>query len=202
MKRKGLLIVISGPSGVGKGTIVKRLLEDESNMRLSVSATTRKKRDGEEHGVNYYYMTQEEFEALKARDGFLESACFCDNYYGTPKKEVFSRLEDGIDVILEIEVLGAMQVRAKYPEGVFVFVIPPSPSELENRLRSRQTEDEETIVKRLAKAREEMKYINKYNYVVVNDNIETAVGKVKALVTAEKLRIERNQEILAESGLV
>lgn len=202
MKNKGLLIVVSGPSGVGKGTVVKELIKQSENMHLSVSATTREKRPGEEHGVNYYYMTVDEFEKLKKEDGFLENAVFCDNYYGTPKRAVLDKIESGIDVVLEIEVKGAMQVRSKYPEGVYVLLVPPSMQELEDRLRGRQTEDDETIKKRLAKAKEEMGHFDRYNYVVVNDEVEKATENLKAVIKAEKLRIERNIEIFKESELI
>ena len=167
MKNKGLLFVVSGPSGVGKGTICQEYVKTHDDSVLSISATTRAPREGEKHGVNYYYITNEEFEAGIAKGEFLENAVFCGNRYGTPKKAVLEMLESGKNVILEIEVQGAMQVRSHYPEGVFVFVIPPSLQELENRLRGRNTETDDVIKKRLERAKQEFALCEKYNYILM-----------------------------------
>ena len=194
MNSKGLLLVISGPSGVGKGTVCKEYVSRSENCFLSVSATTRKPRPGEEDGVNYFFMTEEAFKEKISNHGFLEHAVFCDNYYGTPRDEVMKMIDEGKDVILEIEVQGAMQVRSEYPEGVFIFVIPKDWQQLEDRLRSRNTESDEVILQRLARAREEFRYIEKYNYTLLNDNLEDAVNGLDAIIKAEKSSMRRNYE--------
>ena len=192
MSKKGLLLVISGPSGVGKGTVCGEYLKLHPECSLSVSATTRSPREGEVDGVNYHFLTQEDFKERIAQDGFLEHAIFCENYYGTPKDAVMKMLNEGKDVILEIEVQGALQVRSHYPEGVFIFVLPPSMEELENRLRGRGTETDEVIAKRLDRAKAEFKFIEKYNYVLTNDTVENAVERLGAIVNAEKCLLSRN----------
>jgi guanylate kinase len=163
---------------------------------LSISATTRAPREGEKHGVNYYYITNEEFEAGIAKGEFLENAVFCGNRYGTPKKAVLEMLESGKNVILEIEVQGAMQVRSHYPEGVFVFVIPPSLQELENRLRGRNTETDDVIKKRLERAKQEFALCEKYNYILMNDNLSDALSELEAIMKAEKCYMPRNIEFI------
>lgn len=196
MKNKGLLFVVSGPSGVGKGTICQEYVKTHDDCVLSISATTRAPREGEKHGVNYYYITNEEFEAGIEKGEFLENAVFCGNRYGTPKKAVLEMLESGKDVILEIEVQGAMQVRSHYPQGVFVFVVPPSLSELENRLRGRNTESEEVIKNRLERAKQEFKLCEKYNYILMNDDLGDALSRLEAIVKAEKCYMPRNIEFI------
>lgn len=196
MSKKGLLIVLSGPSGSGKGTVLRELLKEEENIFLSVSATTRSPRPGEENGVHYFFLSREEFEAEIANDGMLEHACYCENYYGTPKKPVFDRCDNGQDVILEIEVQGAMQVLEKQKEAVSIFIMPPSLTELRERLIGRQTEDMETVERRLATALEEMKYAKQYDYIVVNDSIQEAVKDIKSILRAEKLKSGRMEEFL------
>ncbi len=196
MSKKGLLIVLSGPSGSGKGTVLRELLKEEENIFLSVSATTRSPRPGEENGVHYFFLSREEFEAEIANDGMLEHASYCENYYGTPKKPVFDRCDNGQDVILEIEVQGAMQVLEKQKEAVSIFIMPPSLTELRERLIGRQTEDMETVERRLATALEEMKYVKRYDYIVVNDSIQEAVKDIKAILQAEKLKSGRMEEFL------
>ena len=191
MNKKGLLLVISGPSGVGKGTVCAEFMKKHPECALSVSATTRAPRPGEEDGVNYFFLSEDEFRNKISNDGFLEHAVFCGNYYGTPKAEVLKKIESGIDVILEIEVQGAMQVRNHYPEGVFIFVTPPSLSELENRLRGRNTESDEVVSQRLIRAKEEFRFIEKYNYALLNDTVENAVERLEAIITAEKSRVPR-----------
>ncbi len=199
MKNKGLLIVVSGPSGAGKGTICTEFMKTHTDCALSVSATTRAPREGEKHGVNYYFLSHDEFRKRIDEDGFLEHAVFCENYYGTPKAEVMDMIESGKNVILEIEVQGALQVRSHYPEAVFVFVIPPSIEELENRLRGRGTETDEVIAKRLERAKDEFKYISKYNYILTNDTVNDAVNRLDAIITAEKCVMSRNYKNIEEN---
>lgn len=198
MTKKGLLLVVSGPSGVGKGTICKEYLNKYDDCALSVSATTRSPRDGEVDGVSYFFLSHEEFRKRIDAGGFLEHAVFCDNYYGTPKDAVMEKLEEGKNVILEIEVQGALQVRSHYPEAVFVFVIPPSVETLEERLRGRGTETDEVIKKRLERAKAEFNYIDKYNYVLVNDTVSEAVCRLHSIIEAEKCVMARNYNFVKE----
>ncbi len=194
MNNKGTLFVVSGPSGAGKGTVCSAFMEKHPECVLSVSATTRSPRPGEKDGVNYFFLSEEEFKEKIKNDGFLEHAVFCDNYYGTPKDAVLDAISKGKDVILEIEVQGAMQVRRHYPEAAFVFVAPPSMEVLEQRLRGRGTESEEVIRGRLARAKEEFRLVDKYNYVLLNDTVDNAIERLYAIVIAEKCRMERNYE--------
>ena len=184
---KGMLIVVSGPSGCGKGTVLAEILKSD-RIFYSVSATTRSPRPGETDGVNYYFLTKEKFEKLIEEDGMLEYASYCGNYYGTPKKPVEDMLEQGKHVILEIEVQGAMKVMEKCPEAVFVFILPPSLKELERRLNKRGTEAEDVIKKRLSEAVGEIKQAYKYNYAVINGELEKAVDDLKAIIRAEELK--------------
>lgn len=195
---KGLLVVISGPSGVGKGTICKHLTKKHHDIFLSVSATTRQPRAGEENGVHYNFINEDEFRNLIKEDGLMEWAAFCDNYYGTPKLPVIENINSGRDVVLEIEMQGAMRVKSKYPDGVYIFILPPSLEVLKERLSGRGTESETVIRKRLDRAKEELKQCSKYNYYVINDDIEKATEKIEAIMTAEKLRSERNELISEE----
>ncbi|MBZ4645285.1 MAG: guanylate kinase [Petroclostridium sp.] len=198
MKSKGLLLVVSGPSGAGKGTICKALIEKNPNVVLSVSATTRAPRNGEIEGVSYYFKSEQQFKEMIANDELLEWAAFCSNYYGTPKKYVEKMLQEGKDVILEIDVQGALKVRSKYPEGIYIFILPPSMEELKSRITNRGTESQEVINERLNTARLEFTHINKYNYIIINDRLEDAVKDLEAIIIAEKCRIERSQEIIKE----
>ena len=190
--KKGLLIVLSGPSGAGKGTVCYELLQQTDHMQLSISCTTRQPRKGEEDGVNYFFKQKQEFERMIQQDAFLEYAQVFDNYYGTPREKVQQALDAGKDVLLEIDVQGAMRVKEKCPEGVFIFLVPPSLEILEQRIRSRATESEEQIQKRLSKAGEELSLIPKYDYVIVNDTVAEAVKLIQCLVKAEKCRVQRN----------
>ncbi len=178
---KGKLIVISGPAGTGKGTVINGLME-RKRYALSVSATTRAPRGFEQDGINYFFKTVDEFEEMIKNGEFLEYAKFVDNYYGTPKKYVLQKLEEGKNVLLEIEVQGALQVKENYPEATLIFLLPPSMDELESRLRGRDTDSEETIVKRLARAKEEMEYKDKYDYQVVNLEVEQAVEEIEKII--------------------
>lgn len=194
---RGLLIVVSAPSGCGKGTLLAEILKD-NDYYYSVSTTTRSPREGEVDGVNYHFATREEFEDLIKSDGMLEYAQYCGNYYGTPKKEVEKKLSEGKNVILEIEVQGAMQVKEIAPEGVFVFILPPSVSELKKRLLKRGTEEISVIEKRVSEAVGEIKYAEKYDYVIVNDDLSKAVDDFKMVISAEKMRTKNSKEIIEE----
>ncbi|MBE6730552.1 MAG: guanylate kinase [Ruminococcaceae bacterium] len=196
---KGLVIVISAPSGGGKGTILKKLFESDDNLTLSVSATTRAPRPGEENGVQYYFVTKEEFSEMLEKGEILEHAEFCDNYYGTPKAPVVELTEKGKDVVLEIEVKGGAQIKKLIPDCVSIFITPVSLEVLEKRLRNRGTETEDAILKRLATAKVELKEAHNYDYIVVNDKLEDAVEDVKSILRAEKLRYIRNKENLDSS---
>src|SRR6476620_6270559 len=192
MQEKGLLIVLSGPSGVGKGTVRKEIFShSNTSFEYSISMTTRNPREGEVDGVDYFFKSREEFEALIAEDKLLEYAEFVGNYYGTPVDYVRETLDAGKDVFLEIEVKGARQVREKFPEGLFIFLMPPSLSELKNRIVTRGTETEELINNRMLSAREEIEMMELYDYVVENDQVELACERVKAIVVAEHCRRER-----------
>ena len=191
---RGLMIVVSGPSGAGKGTICRALMEQNPEVQMSISATTRKPRPGEVDGVNYFFMDKDAFLEMRDRDGFIEWACFCQNYYGTPKEKVEELLDAGKDVILEIEVQGAMQVRSEYPEAAFVFIVPPSMEELRNRLTGRGTESPEVIEERLKTAMWECTFMERYNYIVVNDQVAQATEDLAAIIQAEKSRTERNSK--------
>lgn len=194
---KGMLIVVSGPSGCGKGTVLAEILKSD-RIFYSVSATTRSPRPGETDGVNYYFLTKEKFEKLIEEDGMLEYASYCGNYYGTPKKPVEDMLEQGKHVILEIEVQGAMKVMEKCPEAVFVFILPPSLKELERRLNKRGTEAEDVIKKRLSEAAGEIKQAYKYDYAVINGELEKAVDDLKAIIRAEELKSTNSKNNIDE----
>jgi guanylate kinase len=191
-KERGLLIVLSGPSGVGKGTVRKELFKQpNTNYEYSISMTTRKPREGEVDGVDYFFKTREEFEKLIEEGKLLEYAEFVGNYYGTPLDYVNETLDAGRDVFLEIEVQGAAQIREKVPEALFIFLAPPSLSELERRLIGRGTETEEIIQKRIETAKEELEMMSLYDYVVENDEIQKACEKINAIIMAEHCRRER-----------
>nr|WP_294574134.1 guanylate kinase [uncultured Romboutsia sp.] len=191
LNRKGLLLVVSGPSGAGKGTICKALLNKNDQIKLSVSATTRKPRNGEVHGVNYFFIEKEEFTKMVENGEFLEHAQIYDNFYGTPKAAIIECLEKGQDVILEIEMQGARQIKEVYPEGVFIFVLPPSLEELKSRIVGRGTETQEEIEKRFSCAFEEINQIVNYDYFIVNEDIEKSVNDVEAIILSEKNKVTR-----------
>lgn len=192
---KGLKIVLSGPSGSGKGTIVKELIRDEQFL-LSISATTRAPRQGEEEGVHYFFKTRDDFESMIANNELIEYAEFCGNYYGTPKAFIEESVKNGKDVILEIEVKGAMQIKKIYPEAIFIFVVPPSLAELENRLVGRNTEARDVIDQRLNRAKEELALYNQYDYVVVNDRLVDAIDEIGCIVRAEKLKSAFSEQVI------
>ena len=196
MNKKGILIILSGFSGVGKGTVVKRLLSDYDNYALSISATTRKPREGEEEGISYFFKSKEKFEKMIEEDAFIEYARYVENYYGTPKAYVQEQLDAGKDVILEIEIQGAAKVREKMPEAVTLFLVPPSFEELSRRLHGRGTDSEEKIQQRLETARREAKEIVNYDYIVVNDTVDRAVGEILAILIAEGCRKERRLHLV------
>ena len=196
--RKGRLIVISGPSGVGKGTVVKALRERDPNVKLSVSATTREIRPGEIDGVHYYFITHEKFEQMIAEDRFLEHAQYVGNRYGTPAAPVNRMLEEGYDVILEIEVQGGLQVLERRPDAISVFIAAPSFEVLGARLRGRGDTDEEKVLMRLQQARMEYLVAKRYQYIVVNDRLEDAVADLQAILRAEALKTEHQEHLLKE----
>ncbi len=186
MSKRGLLVVYAGASGVGKGTIMKKLLAEDPNIRLSVSATTRAPREGEADGREYYFITREKFEELIANDGFLEHAEYVGNCYGTPKEPVFRMLAEGYDVFLEIELKGFLQIKKACPECLSIFIVPPSFEELQARLEGRGTETPEVIAARLKTAREELEHHHLFDYVVVNDDVDRAAKEVLSIVSDRK----------------
>ena len=190
MKNEGLLLVISGPAGAGKGTVVKELIKDD-NIRLSISATTRAPRGKEKDGVEYHFLSRESFESMIAEDGFIEYAQYLGNYYGSPKKPVVEWQEQGKDVILEIEGEGCEKMKKIMPECISIFIMPPSMEVLEKRLRGRATETEENILKRMKRAAEELPLAKNYDYVFVNGALEDCVEDVKTIIKAEKLKAKR-----------
>lgn len=192
---EGLLIVVSAPSGCGKGTILGEVLKYD-NFYYSVSATTRAPREGEVNGVNYHFLSRDEFEKLIADDGMLEHAQFCGNYYGTPRKAVFDKLSEGKDVILEIEVQGAMKVHEKCPEAVMVFILPPSVETLRERLTKRGTETADVIEKRVAEAAREIEQAYNYDYVIVNDDLDTAVSDFLSVIKSEKMSVKHSRALI------
>lgn len=194
--KQGLLIILSGFSGSGKGTIMKRLLEKYDNYALSVSATTRKPRPGEQEGVDYFYKTEEEFQQMIREDAFLEYACYVEHSYGTPAAYVDEQLSRGKDVILEIEIQGALKVKQKRPDTLLVFVAPPSAAELEKRLTGRGTETPDVIHSRMLRAQEEIKALPSYDYLLINDELEEAVDRLHALIQSQHMLVSRQKNFV------
>lgn len=192
---KGLLIVVSGPSGAGKDTICQKLIKENSNIWMSVSMTTRKPRPLEKDGVDYFFVSSEEFENKINDNTFLEYASYNDNYYGTPKDKVEEKLNEGKDVILVIDINGAINIKKIIPSALFIFIMPPDMETLKNRLIGRKTESKDKVVERFITAYNEVNNYKKYNYVVVNDKVEDAVNKVKSIIQSEKCRVDRIEDI-------
>jgi len=192
--KKGKLFVISGPSGAGKGTICKRLIDESrrEDLCLSVSVTTRKPREGEEEGVHYYFIDEDRFREMAEHGQLLEFAEVYGKHYGTPKEKVLEKLAEGTDVVLEIEMQGALKVKKNYPDGVFIFILPPSMAELRKRITGRGTETEDVIDLRMSKALDEISYIEEYDYVVVNEDLDEAVSRVQAIIRAEHSRVTKD----------
>ena len=193
---KGVLTVVSGFSGAGKGTVMKRLIQKYDDYALSISVTTRKPREGERDGIEYFFKTKEEVEAMIENDEFLEYARYVDNYYGTPRFYVEEMLAKGKNVILEIEIQGAMQIKAKNPEAVLVFVTPPSFEELRNRIVGRGTETADVIESRLRRASEEAEGMPSYDYILVNDQVEDCVDRLHQIILSERSKAQRNEEFI------
>lgn len=195
--QKGLLVVVSGPSGAGKGTVLERTISNYPNLKYSVSVTTRLPREGEIDGVNYFFKTEEEYAKMLANDEFLETQCVYERYYGTPKENVFKMLDKGYDVVLEIDVKGALEVKTKYPQAVMIFLSPSSREIIETRLRGRGTESEEQLQVRLNSAMEELKQASLYQYLVINDDdAHRAAMDIISIIQAEKRKISNCSQIL------
>lgn len=199
-KNTGQLIIISAPSGAGKGSVISGLLErDKKNLWLSVSTTSRQPRSNDIPGVTYNFVSKEEFEKLIEEDYFLEYTNYVGNYYGTPKQAIREKLDQGIDVILEIEIEGAMNIKKLVPEALFIFIMPPSLKTLVTRLKNRKTDSKDKIIERFHTAYKEINEVTKYNYVVVNDELEDAIDKVESILKAEKCRVDRIEEVYLDT---
>lgn len=196
MKHRGILVVVSGFSGAGKGTLMKELVERYDNYALSVSMTTRQPRPGEAEGVSYFFVDKDTFEKTIGQDGLIEYASYCDNYYGTPRKWVEEQLESGRDVILEIEIQGALKVKEKLPETLLLFVMPPSAEELQRRLTGRGTETAEVIKSRMERAVQESEGIENYDYILINDNLDECVAQMHDVILTAHRRPDQNKEFI------
>lgn len=198
-KKQGQLIVVSGPSGAGKDTIISSVVKNNKKTWISVSATSRSPREGEKEGVNYFFLDREDFLNKIDKGYFLEFAEYAGNYYGTPKSKIIEKLNDGIDVILVIEIQGARKIKELVPEALFIFIMPPSEKILLKRLAGRKTENKDKIIERFNIAYKEINEVTKYNYVVVNDDLDEAISKVEAIIKAEKCRVDRIEEMLVSN---
>ena len=197
MKKRGVLVIVSGFSGAGKGTVMKGLMEKYDDYALSISATTRKPREGEIHGVHYFYKTVEEFEKMIEQNELIEYAQYVGNYYGTPREYVETQLDAGKNVILEIELQGAMKVKELIKDVVLIFITPPSAEELKNRLIGRGTEDMDTINARLARAVEESVFMDKYDYLLINDKLDECIDELHNIIQSERSKVDRNAETIS-----
>lgn len=198
-KKTGQVIVISAPSGSGKGSVISGLLEKDKNLWLSVSTTSRKPRENDIPGVTYNFVTKEEFEKLIQEGYFLEYTNYVGNYYGTPKNKILEKINEGIDVILEIEIEGATNIKKLIPEAIFIFIMPPSLKTLVKRLKKRGTDSNDKIIERFHTAYKEINEVTKYNYVVINDDLKDAITKVEAIIKAEKCRVDRIEEVYLDT---
>lgn len=198
-KKTGQVIVISAPSGSGKGSVISGLLEKDKNLWLSVSTTSRKPRENDIPGVTYNFVTKEEFEKLIQEGYFLEYTNYVGNYYGTPKNKILEKINEGIDVILEIEIEGATNIKKLIPEAIFIFIMPPSLKALVKRLKKRGTDSNDKIIERFHNAYKEINEVTKYNYVVINDDLKDAITKVEAIIQAEKCRVDRIEEVYLDT---
>lgn len=189
MNKKGLLIVVSGPSGAGKGTICKEVLSRRDDINVSISATTREPRKGEVEGVNYFFITREAFEEKIEQEAFIEYAEVYKNLYGTPKDYALEKISQGENILLEIDIQGALQVKKRYPEGVFIFILPPSMKELRNRIIGRGSETPESLERRFSSAFEEIEFVNQYDYYIINDQVEKAANLMEAIIDAERCKV-------------
>lgn len=198
MNRKGIVVVVSGFAGTGKGTLMRELMSRYDNYALSISMTTRAPRKGEVNGREYFFVTDEEFEELIRSDGLLEHAGYCGHYYGTPKKFVEEQLDKGVDVILEIETQGALQIQEKFPETLLIFVMPPSVEELRMRLNKRGTESDEVIEQRMEKAKEEARLIDRYDGIIINDDVDRCVKQLRDMIEAAHMAPFRNREFIED----
>lgn len=197
MNKKGLLIVVSGPSGAGKGTICKEILSRRDDIFVSISATTREPRKGEIDGINYFFKTREEFERMIDEEEFIEYAEVYKNLYGTPKEYVLDKLNKGENCLLEIDIQGALQVKKRYPEGVYIFILPPSMKELKSRIIGRGSETPETLERRFSSAYSEIEFVNQYDYYIINDEVKTAADTMESIIDAERCKvIEDIEEIV------
>ncbi len=197
MNNKGLLMIISGFSGAGKGTVVNRLLDKYGDFyALSISATTRSPREGEVHGREYFFKTREEFESMISNDELIEYARYVDNFYGTPKDYVEEKLNEGCNVILEIEIQGALKVKKIFPEAVLIFLFPPTVDELEKRLKNRGTETDQVITERMSRACKEIESAYDYDYIVINDDVEECTDAIHGMINAEKLKVSRQKDFI------
>jgi guanylate kinase len=200
MHRRGNLFVVSGPSGAGKGTIIRETLDSSNGIKMSISVTTREiRKEKEVEGVNYYFKSKEEFQQMIEEDAFLEYATVFDNYYGTPKQPVLDAISNGQSMLLEIDIQGALQVKNTYPEAIFIFILPPSMKELKKRIRERGTESDASLNKRFLEAFNEISYIEKYDYFIVNDELENSIELFKAIIHSEKCRIMADMKDIINS---